>query len=203
MRPDDTARGTDSSFARRRGGLGVAAVLLAVSLAACSDGEGSDLPEASAESTPVQEQDWEWSATEVPPAPDSMEDSEQSAEEFAQYAMELIFYAYATGDAGPVLDIADESTCEGCASLQRFASAESKKLQIAGSEPTFTFTDLQVNDDVYYNFSVAMDIPEGQRVNSADPEDVQPLPAADGVPASLNLQWTGEEWLLLNFDLGE
>ena len=178
-------------------------MLLALTLAACSDGEDSDLPEAGTESTPAQEQDWEWSATEAPPAPGDQENSSESAEEFAQYAMDLIFYAYATGDADPVLDIADQTACQGCASLKRFASADSKKLQIAGSEPTFTFTDLQVNDDVYYNLSVAMDIPEGQRVNSTDPEDVEPLPAADGVPASLNLQWAGEEWTLLNFDLGE
>lgn len=178
-------------------------MLLAFSLAACSDDGGSDLPDADAGSASASEDVWEWSATEAPPAPGEPENSEESAEEFAQYAMDLIFYAYATGDADPVLDIADESACQGCASLQRFGSADSKKLQIAGSEPTFTVTDLQVNDDVYYNLSVAMDIPEGQRVNSADPEDVEPLPAADGVPASLNLQWTGEEWTLLNFDLGE
>ncbi|MBM9462884.1 hypothetical protein JL108_05435 [Aeromicrobium sp. YIM 150415] len=202
MWPDDTARNPGTSLASRRRGAGVVAVLLALTLAACSGGEDSDLPEAGTESTPAQEQDWEWSATEAPPAPGDQENSSESAEEFAQYAMDLIFYAYATGDADPVLDIADQTTCEGCASLERFAAAESKKLQVAGAEPTFIVQDHETRDDVH-NFSLTMDIPEGERINSADPEDVEVLPAEQDVPASLNLRWTGDVWSLLNFNLGE
>ena len=190
----------------RRSRVLVALVLsLALGTAACgSDDDDAAPPRTDTTSaSPSPSATPSWSATAKPQRP-ADEFTEEGAEAFAVFAADTVLYMMATGDVPALTSIADLATCTSCQGwVDNYDSGKIEKLTVSSGPARHELVDEpSVNDEVYYQVRLALDIPPGESVRKDTGKKIAKVKAAEALPFKTNIQWKGDQWQLLTYDLG-
>ncbi|GAA3546317.1 hypothetical protein AFL01nite_30200 [Aeromicrobium flavum] len=187
--------------------LTTAAVVLMLGLgtAACGGDDESDLPTADAttSASPSPSATPSWSADAKPERPQD-EKGAEGAQAFAEFAADTVLYVMATGDAPALTSIADMSTCSGCKDwADNYDAGKIKELTISSGPARHELVDAPtVNDDVFYQVQLALDIPKGVSVLKDSGKKTDTISAAKDLPFKTNILWKDDQWQLLTYDLG-
>lgn len=187
--------------------LAGAALVLAVGLTAACGSDDSDpadpKPSASATtSAPTTETAW---AADAKPERPQDEQSEAGAQAFAEFAADTVFYMMATSDVPALTAISDVATCESCQGwVDNYDNGKINKKSILTGPVTYRLAGKPtVNDDVFYQVKLTMDVPKGRSVVTTDgKKKTETIKAAQGLPFKADIQWKDDQWLLLRYDLG-
>lgn len=185
-------------------------MVVGLGAAACGgEDESSSLPKVtvSASATPSASPSAEptWSATAKPERPED-EQSAAGAQAFAEFAADTVFYMMATSDVPAMTSISDLATCESCKSWDDDHNAgKVTKKSILSGPVTYRLADKPlVNDEVFYQVTLLMDIPRGKSVTTQDDGSKKSgtLKAEKALPFKADLQWKDDQWLLMRYRMG-
>lgn len=186
--------------------IAAAAVALMLGLTAACGGGDDDAagprPSASATTEPTTEATW---AADALPQRPADEQSAEGAEAFARYAADTVFYMMATSDVPALTSIADLGSCETCREwADNHDNGKINKQSILSGPVTYELAGKPtINDDVFYQVKLAMDVPAGESVVTTDgKKKTTTIDAAQGLPFTADLQWKDDQWVLLRYQLG-
>lgn len=191
---------------RRPLALAALALTLALSTAACGNGDKeSDLPKAGAttSASPSPSATPSWSATTKPERPQD-EFTEAGAQAFAAFAADTVLYMMATGDVPAIISISDMNTCASCKRwADNYDNGKIEKLTVSSGPATHRLVGKpSVNDEVYYQVRLALDIPKGASVRKDNGKKLDTIDADTALPFKTNILWKDDQWQLLTYDLG-
>lgn len=187
--------------------LAGAALVLTLGLTAACGSDDSDpadpKPSASATtSAPTTEAAW---SADVKPQRPADEKSEAGAQAFAEFAADTVFYMMATSDVPALTEIAELGACETCREwADNHDNGKINKQSILSGPVTYELAEKPViNDDVFYQVKLAMDVPAGKSLVTTDGEKkTTRIDAAKALPFTADLQWKDDQWVLLRYQLG-
>ncbi len=188
---------------------GVAVALTATFvLTACGGGDDGDtLDDLRASQTPAAEEtaegdpdSWLDRAPDAPPEAPAADESDAGAIAFTEYAFQLILYTRATNDSAAFEEIAAPG-CELCTNLVD-SVRQSDEVQISSDEPVAGEAEVTSSEDGFVTVRRTFTIADGAQVDAESGEVVAELPSRD-FTLTLNVQWTGESWTLLRYQIQE
>lgn len=190
---------------RRPLALTAIVLTLALTTAACGNDKDSDLPNAAAttSASPSPSATPSWSATTKPERPQD-EFTEEGAEAFAAFAADTVLYMMATGDVPAITSISDMKTCASCQRwADNFDNGKIEKLTISSGPATHRLVGKpSVNDEVYYQVQLALDIPKGESVRKDNGKKLDTIDADAALPFKTNILWKDDQWQLLTYEMG-
>ncbi|QNL93486.1 hypothetical protein H9L21_10190 [Aeromicrobium senzhongii] len=190
---------------RRSPALAALVLSLALGTAACgNDDDDAAPPRTDATSaSPSPSATPSWSATAKPQRP-ADEFSQEGAEAFAVFAADTVLYMMATGDVPALTAISDLATCTSCQGwVDNYDDGKIEKLTVSSGPARHDLVDEpSVNDEVYFQVRLALDIPQGESVRKDTGKKIGTVNAAEALPFKTNIQWKGDQWQLLTYDLG-
>ncbi|MCD9154984.1 DUF6318 family protein [Aeromicrobium duanguangcaii] len=185
-----------------------AVVVLGLGTAACGGGEDDPAPprasaSASASATATTEPSW---APDAKPQRPADEKTDAGAQAFAEFAADTVFYMMATSDVPAMASIADLNTCDTCRSWdQNYTDGKINKQSILSGPVTYRPAGKPtVNDDVYYQVKLSMDVPKGKSVveEPDGSKKAETIKAAKNLPFVADLRWKDDQWQLMRYSLG-
>ncbi|MFO6454351.1 MULTISPECIES: DUF6318 family protein [unclassified Aeromicrobium] len=186
--------------------IAAAAVALMLGLtAACGGGDDDTAgPRPSASATTTTPTAETWTAEARPQRPADQQGVE-GAQQFAEFAANTVFYMMATSDVPALTSIADLGSCETCREWSNnYDDGKINKQSILSGPVTYELAEKPtVNDDVFYQVKLTMDVPAGESVVTTDgKKKTTNIDAAEALPFTADLQWKDDQWVLLRYQLG-